>query len=298
MNTTSNPKSSTSKTKTPTTQPSKPESDQLTLKTPKLLFPTLACLLATAATYILTYKSYLIHSLPIQLTDMLHALLLPLLPALGLFLLHRLLEVIIIHRAFRPAHLLSVLALVLSVAVFAITGLAYFWIILYVLAAIIFGASLAFQKSHSLATDPAHFRSSLLSAAIASFILSLINLIVIALTAFELINQYLENILFSIAVIVTIPLQLALIFLCLAKLSTLKSAKSPSTSTPASTPHSATPPAKSSTLLSRFDRFILGAAFALAIISTTAYLAFIEQMFAEEYSHRQPCCMQPTYYED
>lgn len=269
-----------------------------TLKPPKLLFPTLACLLATALLYLFTYKSHLAPFLPTQLSDMLHALLIPLVPALGLFLLHRLLEVVIINRAFRPTHLLSILAVILSVAVFAITGIAYFWAILYILATIIFATSLSFQKSHSLTTDPAHFRSSLLSAGVASFILGLINIIITAASAFELIDQLIENILFSAVVIVTLPLQLALTFLCLTKLAAIKSPSTPPHSTSTVPQPTDTLPAKSTTLLSRFDRFLLGAAFALTLISFTAYLAYLEQMLIEDYSHRQSCCMQPTYYAD
>lgn len=250
--------------KSPKTNAPKPKTSAttLTLQPPKLLLPTILSFLTTGILYFIIYQD-LSYQLPFLLREILYVITLPLTAALGLFLLHRLLEVIIIHRTFHPAHLFSIIAIILSVAVFYLTDAMYFWIILYVLAGIIFAASLSFQKSHSLTADPAHFLSSLISTAVAVIILSLLNLFVLLVIAID--NEALPELLFSASVITILPLQLALTFLTLTKLT----------------------PARSANLLPRFDFFIIIASLLFSLLSFASYAAYTEHELADT---RISCC--------
>lgn len=248
-------------------------------KPPRLLALTITSFLTTIIVIGLAHYSYSypLRLLPLQLRDLLHVFLTPLIPALNLFLLHRLLEITILHRTFRPTHLLSGLAVLLSLTLVITTSIAYAWAILYLIASVIFTASLSFQKSHSLATNPTYLHSSLLATAVASLALGLINFFIFAISSSST-NTVPVGLLIITSISIILPLELALTFLCLAKLSSARS----TTST--------TNPAHSVISLSRLDRFILAASFFISITSFTTYLAIATSALATDYSQHQPCC--------
>lgn len=283
------------------TPKSKTSATTLTPQPPKLLLPTILSFLCSALLFAITNLQLFSHYLPLPMLfrDMLNITLAPITTTLALFLLHRLLEVIIIRRTFHPRHLFTVAAILLSIApYYHIPALTIVYLILYAIAGIIFAASLSFQKSHFLATDPAHFRSSLLSTSTANLILGFFNLCFFIPTSLGATSSTLSNILFEFSIFILFPLQLTLTLLTLTKFRLARSANllpsAKSTNKTTKTANSTDSPS----IFSRFDFFIITASLIFTLISITAFLATVENMLAEDYSHRQPCCHQPTYYEN
>lgn len=257
----------TLKTKKSQKSKSKPAPVKLILPQPKLLFPTIICLLCVAYLFISTLPPFLpqilSHFASYMLDGILISIALLLVPALAIFLIYRLIEAAIIHRKFHPTYLLSTLAVILSVVVFIDSGPApLLYLAIYLIAALVSFIYLSLQKSRATFNDPAHFRRSLFHCSIASLILGLVNLLFLIISISALSDPTSPTqVLFFICLFLTLPLQLVFTFLALTKITPTLDAK----------------------LFSRRDLHLIYLCLFFAVTTTTAYLAILGTILADEY---------------
>lgn len=249
----------------PNLNPSKPK--PITFSPPKLLLPTIACFVCIVICFLSIIPPFLPQLLPHFASYMLEGILLAptiaLMPALALFLIYRLLEIIMVHHVFHPFHLLPIIAITLSLLVYLDNTITLFiFLALYLIFAFVTFLCLFYQQPRPLINDPIRFHKSFLRCAITSLVLGSLNFFSFIFYLLPTgISQEITGISLVISIFSTLPLQLTFTFITLSKLS----------------------PALDAKLLSHRNLHLIYACLFLAVASVTAFLAAIGTLLIDEY---------------